>query len=49
LFERMTRAYGAYVRFDVRARKGSWEMVTSRRRMDAWAAAFVGVAIGAHC
>jgi short-subunit dehydrogenase len=48
LFEPVIGAYGAHGRFDDQARTGSWEMVASRHHMAAWAAAFVGVAIGAH-
>jgi short-subunit dehydrogenase len=48
LFEPVPGAYGAHGRFDQQARTGSWEMFTSRHRSAAWAAVFVGMAVGAH-
>jgi len=42
LFEPVTGAYGAHGRFNDQARTGSWEMVTSRHHIAAWAVAFVG-------
>ncbi len=48
LFEPVAGAYGAHGRFDERARTSSWEMVASRHHRAAWAAALVGLAIGAH-
>jgi short-subunit dehydrogenase len=46
LFEPVPGAFGAHGRFDKQARIGSWEMFTSRHRAAAWAAVFVGAAIG---
>jgi short-subunit dehydrogenase len=46
LFAPVPGAFGAHGRFDKQARVGSWEMFTSRHRTAAWAAVFVGVAIG---
>ncbi len=48
LFTPVPGAYGAHGRFDKQARVGSWEMFTSRHRTAAWAAMFVGVALGVH-
>ena len=48
LFAPVPGAFGAHGRFDKQARVGSWEMFTSRHRSAAWAAVFVGAAIGAH-
>jgi len=49
LFEPVPGAYGAHGRFDSRARKGSWEMFTSRHRDVAWATVLLlGAAFGAR-
>jgi hypothetical protein len=46
LYEPVPGPYGAHGRFDERARTGSWEMFTSRRRYAASAAVAVGVLAG---
>lgn len=48
LFEPVKGPYGAHGRFDGQARTGSWEVFTSYHRNAFWAAAFAGLAIGAH-
>jgi short-subunit dehydrogenase len=48
LFEPVAGPYGAHGRFDGQARSGSWEVFTSYHRNAMWAAAFVGLAAGAH-
>lgn len=49
LFEPVRGSYGAHGRFDSQARKGSWEMFTSRHRTAAWATLLtLGVVLGTH-
>jgi short-subunit dehydrogenase len=46
LFEPVPGQYGAHGRFDGRARRGSWEMFTSRHRDAFWAGVFGLTALG---
>jgi hypothetical protein len=48
LFAPVPGTVGAHGRFNKQARVKSWEMFTSRHRSAAWAAVFVGAALGAH-
>ena len=48
LFESVPGAYAAHGRFDMRSRKGSWEMFTDRHRAAFWAAAGIGLVAAVH-
>ena len=48
LFEPVPGAYGAHGRFDGRARRGSWEMFTSRHKTAFWCVALIGLVAGTH-